>query len=82
MLSSGVTALESRPCRGLAERKRHRAVIAAQGSELLVDVDETYRLRASDSSLPRGNVALSARDGRLRVHGLSILFPPTKTRQP
>ena len=81
-LSAGVTALASCPARALGAAGRHRAVIAAQGAELVADVDRTFRLRASDGSLPRGNVAVAVGDGTLLVHGLTVLFPLGKPRQP
>jgi len=81
-LDSGVTALATRPCRVMAERRRHRAIISAHGSELMADVDRTYRLRAADTGLPRGNVALATSGGDLHVHSLSVLAPASKTGKP
>ncbi|MFW6108715.1 MAG: hypothetical protein ACOC8D_02765, partial [bacterium] len=81
-LSRGVTALDSRPCSTLSASTRHRAVVSVRGAELMADVDETYRLRASDSSLPQGNVAVASRGATLVIHRLAVLFPAAKTRQP
>ena len=81
-LDSGVTALATRPCRVLVERRRHRAILSAHGSELMADVDRTYRLRAADTSLPRGNVAVATSGGDLHVHSLSVLVPASKTGKP
>ena len=77
-LSKGLTALQSASCPALAARSRHRAVVAVLGDEIVADVDQTYRLRARDSSLPRGNLALAVRDARLLVHELSVVFPAAK----
>jgi len=82
MLSRGVTALATCPCPSLAERRRHRAVVSAQGSELVADVDKTYRLRAADGGLALGNVALATGDAQLLIHELSVLFPSGKPGEP
>lgn len=77
-LSRGVTALQSAACPALRGRSRHRAVVAVLGGEIVVDVDGTYRLRATDTSLPRGNLAVAVRGSEILIHELSIVFPAAK----
>jgi len=72
---AGTVELAQCACRTLGGRGEHRLVLSASGAELVADADRTYRLRASDRALPRGNIALATRDAVLRIHQLVVFFP-------